>query len=450
MNHLSKCDLEQFHGHVNDVDLRFPSQNLRKTYEGLKFHLEELKKKFGDLSSLPNKGFPWKKTDDLFINLKKKRVGQKKISRLPSGLENSKLDECRANQSKNSTKITKGSISSKRALELDVNNLSKKLSGQRTVNDLDTRHNDSLSETLPSGWLMKVAPHGRPYFVNEMTNAISWIDPRTNKPGPPPIYVASDAANVTTKKLFASIDKNIQDGQTEEKTQHKDPRSNQSGENGSISSPKIFSRSNSNLETLNPPTHQPSSVENKNDPEMFISEPFNQADVHAETLSENLRSPLISSDSTRKSLSSTPPDHDPFDEEVTLLEGNHFEGQPHKIESEKSMSRKEIIFIDISSDDEISDCEKSSEKFSNQETQHGKSDASSNVLGTLALSALESKSCEKIHFSDKFLTEECSHCHLLEGELDKKKKLLNYFDVNCKALLNYCSDLRENLTKDSI
>ncbi|XP_074603844.1 E3 ubiquitin-protein ligase Nedd4 isoform X2 [Brevipalpus obovatus] len=42
------------------------------------------------------------------------------------------------------------------------------------------------SNGLPSGWSMQVAPNGRVFFIDHNTKTTTWIDPRTNKPSPPP------------------------------------------------------------------------------------------------------------------------------------------------------------------------------------------------------------------------------------------------------------------------
>ncbi|XP_074596738.1 uncharacterized protein LOC141851834 isoform X2 [Brevipalpus obovatus] len=491
VNHLSNCDLEQFYGPTRDIDLRFQTQTFNMALKELRLHLEELKKKFGNRSSLPSKSHPWRSSDHLFINHGLKVGVQQKIRFQLNRLGNSKLekkkeDKCGKDQGLKAIEQTKDSNNNnrnKRSSELNPDNSSKKPAREKTMNDLETCSTDASSEALPSGWSSKVAPHGRTYFINDSDGTVSWIDPRTKKPCPPLTCSTFDLPNGGSTTLLNGWNKKDQD-----------PRLSRPGRNEPFSSLNASDRTVSGAKSADwLPCHE-NSAKSVHHPEISAkSGSLEKADVNVKTLSNDSTVSILLRDDIGQSLPPTPSDHNRSDEESTLLSAvNHSESRLRGNESDKIISLQEGIVVDNSSNG-ISNCQLYSEKFFDPKTQGKKSRASSDVLCTSKekslrsihekksvmesgrkFEKLESESsegrslsldgpdCEK-HGNDsqaskssveshlqELLTEECSRCNLLEDELDKRDQLINYYEVHCKALVKFCSDLRGKLKKTSI
>lgn len=64
-------------------------------------------------------------------------------------------------------------------------------SASRRDSTVSTSSNQShnvqqMSEGLPAGWSIQVAPNGRWFFINHNDRSTSWVDPRTGRASPMP------------------------------------------------------------------------------------------------------------------------------------------------------------------------------------------------------------------------------------------------------------------------
>lgn len=476
VNHLSKYDLEKFHSQTFKTRNRTLRQEEEAALAKLEIHLKELKKEFGDLFSLFSQNRSWRSNEKLFIN-----YGSNSSELSFGRLENSgpHLTNCAEHQRTTPKELTKDFASKKRTLEIDLTCSPKKSARENSEqdDDLETCPAYSSSQASQSEHFTKESSSRQPHLINKSTHIATSINCGLNDPtfsevtfeaqnGPREQLLGENNIQIANKNQMLRIDR------TSEGTSVDYSLSNRSGEDEPRVSLKVFSRSLSNAE-LNDSSLLINSPEKSNKSEIpDKKKSLQRADMNREAMSKNDECPIFFEDDVVGHLSPTLSDRDRFeimesDEEIEFqTSSNHFECQIHEIAPERSTDEPDVI-PDHSSFSETADCnEKRVEDSGNQKTQRGSFDAlndKSDILKKESLSdqmeqiteLLKTEKTEsvldKTHLTlsrennSQMPTETCLKCRLLAEELERIKKTLRKYQVNCEALLEYCSDLEKQL-----
>lgn len=82
---------------------------------------------------------------------------------------------------------------------VDSNNHSSRRNSSLS-NNCATNNLTNLSEGLPAGWSMQLAPNGRMFFIDHNERATTWVDPRTGRASPMPNTGAAAAVSTGTRR----------------------------------------------------------------------------------------------------------------------------------------------------------------------------------------------------------------------------------------------------------
>ncbi|XP_074596721.1 uncharacterized protein LOC141851823 [Brevipalpus obovatus] len=240
--HLSNWSVRRFRETMENCRNRAKQQDFRHCIEKLEIHLQELKRSFGERSSLTNFKQNWKFKDEIFIDCLTDSL--ERAEKLPNGSKNSNSDWSwgeNINTIQNKSDLN----GKKRSPEIDYSNSSKKLAKEKPEKGgTQTCAGDKKSSNdLPKACPAKAALNGKD-SVEKTLNSKTCINSKKDEPhphpGPKPHEVSEAPKSTFTGPLPAGWEERTHsDGRVyfvdhnNKKTQWEHPRFSMSRTDGS-------------------------------------------------------------------------------------------------------------------------------------------------------------------------------------------------------------------------